>query len=176
MGPREPAHVSCTPLLSVNDRPVGAVAAEPGTSSPDRRGSARTPARRRRGAAASTPSVAGTISTSARGAAERPSVEAVLDGRGDERVEAGEAAAEHDARRVEHVDEAGEPDAEPLADLVERGERRRHRRRRRRRGPPRPRRCRRRRAGRPGRAAPPRRPRSPSSRPSRTGRSRRPAG
>ena len=33
-------------------------------------------------------------------------------------------AAEHDASRVEHVDESGEPDPEPPADLAERGERR----------------------------------------------------
>ena len=77
---------------------------------------------------ASTPSVAGTTRTSARGRRQRAPVELRLDASRDERIDPAEQAAEDHEPRVEDVDEAGQPDAQPAADL-RRGPRRAWRRR-----------------------------------------------
>ena len=130
-------HGSCTPCRSVTRWMLGRAASRCAGSA--RTGSSASSAAPSSGA--STPSLAGTISTSARARRQGATVELGLDGRGDERMEQRQAPAEHDARRVEHVDEPGEADARATPDLGERGERGRRRRRRRRRGPPRPRRC-----------------------------------
>ena len=58
-----------------------------------------------------------------------PPVQLRLEHLGDERVDPPERAAEHDQLRIEDVDEAGQPDPQPAADVVERAQRRRASRR-----------------------------------------------
>ena len=114
MDPRELAHVSCTPCWSVTEwtrrrggaagsveppRRIGEDRLERQLGGAEHRG---VDAERRRH----------DLDERTR-RAERSMVERVFDGRGDEAVEAGQVAAEHDARRVEHVDEAGESDPQP---------------------------------------------------------------
>ena len=113
---------------------------------------------------ASTPRVAGTTRTSARGPGRANRGQLRVDGVADQRVQPAVRAAEDHEPRVEDVHQPGEPDAEPAPDVRDgRGRGLGARlglaagRRRCRRGPRRP-------GDPPARAACPRRPRSPSSR------------
>ena len=68
---------------------------------------------------ASSPSVAGTTRTRSARRGQGAAVQLGLDGRDDVRRQPREATTEHDEARVEDVDQAGQADAEPAADVVD---------------------------------------------------------